>query len=217
MVLILVATILLFLTIRDSRWPRTLRGWIIGSVALLSVLIAAALIWILYELPALSVIPAEQIVQGATAGIPTPDLSSLTSEERAMTARGQYLFTVASCAFCHNANGSGGLKVSWRPFGTLWVRNITPDRETGIGTWTDAAIARAIRSGINAEGRPLHWQGMVWDHASNWDEEDIRALVAFLRRSPPVRRSVPAASPPSPDDCEIYTFWVTPSSVAGCK
>jgi mono/diheme cytochrome c family protein len=217
MVLILMGTTLLVVTIRDGSWPRTPRGWILASVATCSVLVAAALVWILYELPALSMIPAEQIVQGATAGIPTPDPSSLTSEERAMTTRGQYLFKVASCAFCHNPDGSGGLKVSWRPFGTLWVRNITRDRETGIGTWTDAAIARAIRSGVTRDGRPLHWQGMIWDHASNWDEEDIRSLVAFLRRIPPVRHSIPPARPPAPDDCEIYTFWVTPSSVAGCR
>jgi nicotinate dehydrogenase subunit B len=140
----------------------------------------------------------------------------LTPEERAMTARGQYLFEVASCAFCHGPNGSGGLKVSWRPLGTLWVRNITPDRDTGIGAWSDAAIARAIRSGLTPDGRALHWQGMIWDHASNWDEEDIRALVAYLRKIPPVRHAVPPTRPPSPDDCEIYTFWVTPSTTAGC-
>ena len=86
-----------------------------------------------------------------------------------------------------------------------------------LAAGNDAAIALAIRSGVSADGRPLHWQGMIWDHASNWDEEDVRSLVAFLRRIPAVRRGIPAARPPAPDDCEIYTFWVTPSSVAGCK
>jgi len=134
-----------------------------------------------------------------------------------MTARGRYVFTVASCAFCHNPDGSGGLKVSWRPFGTLWVRNITPDRETGIGTWSDAAIARAVRSGLTPDGRVLHWQGMIWDHASNWDEEDIRALIAYLRKIPAVRHAIPPVGPPSSDDCEVYTFWVSSSRSAGCR
>lgn len=54
----------------------------------------------------------------------------------------------------------------------------------GIGGWTEPAIARAIRSGIASDGRALHWQGMIWDHASNWDKEDIRALVVYLPKDP---------------------------------
>ena len=99
----------------------------------------------------------------------------------------------------------------------MWVRNITPDRETGIGTWSDAAIARAVRSGLTPDGRVLHWQGMIWDHASNWDEEDIRALIAYLRKIPAVRRAIPPVGPPSSDDCEVYTFWVSSSRSAGCR
>ena len=204
------------ITIRERRWPARPRSWFFLILATLAFGVAAALTWMFDELPALSFIPPEQIVRGATAGIPDPETTQLTPEARAMTARGQYIFKVASCAFCHNPDGSGGLKVSWRPFGTLWVRNITPDRETGIGAWTDASIARAIRSGLTPDGRVLHWQGMIWDHASNWDEEDIRAVIAYLRRMPPVRHAVPSARPPASDDCEVYTFWVSPSSAAGC-
>jgi hypothetical protein len=57
-------------------------------------------------------------------------------------------------------------KLTWRPLGTVWARNLTPDRETGLGAWTDDEIARAIRGGIAKGGRPLHWQAMIWDHAS---------------------------------------------------
>ncbi len=204
------------ITIRERRWPRGVRSWLFLFLTTVGLVFTATVTWAIYGLPALPFIPPEQIVRGATAGIPTPDMAPLTPEERTMTARGQYLFEVASCAFCHNPDGSGGPKVSWRPFGTLWVRNITPDRETGIGAWTDAAIARAIRSGLTPDGRVLHWQGMIWDHASNWDEEDIRALIAYLRKIPPVRHAIPPTRLPSPDDCEVYTFWVSPSSVPGC-
>jgi hypothetical protein len=58
---------------------------------------------------------------------------------------------------------------------------------------------------------------MIWDHASNWDEEDIRSVVSYLRRIPPVRHSVPPARPPSADDCEIYTFYLNQSTVPGCR
>jgi cytochrome c553 len=131
--------------------------------------------------------------------------------------RGRYVFSVASCALCHGTDGSGGLKVNWAPFGTLWARNISPDAATGIGDWSDAQIARAIRSGVSRDGRPLHWQGMIWDHASNWDEEDIRAVVAYLRAIPPVRHVIPAPRPPAPGDCAIYSFWLKQTTVPGCR
>jgi hypothetical protein len=57
---------------------------------------------------------------------------------------------------------------------------------------------------------------MIWDHASNWDEEDIREIVSYLRKIPPVQSRVPAARAQSADDCETYTFWIGPSSTAGC-
>ena len=88
---------------------------------------------------------------------------------------------------------------------------------TGIGGWSDAQIARAIRAGVSRDGRALHWQGMTWDHASNWDEEDVRALVVYLRSLPPVRHAIPAPRPPAPDDCVVYSFWVKRSAVPGCR
>jgi mono/diheme cytochrome c family protein len=217
LILVFGGAVILLITIRHGARPTTIAQWLLRVGGLLAVVCLGVVIWVVYELPALSVIPPDQIVQGATAGLPVPDTSTLNAEERAMVARGGYLFKVASCAFCHNPDGSGGLKVSWRPFGTLWTRNITPDRETGLGRWSDAAIARAIRSGITPDGRTLHWQGMIWDHASNWDEEDIRSIIAYLRRIPPVRHPVPSARPPSADDCEIYTFYVKQSTEPGCR
>lgn len=175
--------------------------------------------WMLYELPFLPIIPVKQIVAGATGGgPPRPNASAFPSDEQATLAeRGRYLYAVSSCALCHGGDGAGGLKISWKPMGTLWVRNITPDPNTGIGRWTDQQIARAIRSGVSADGRALHWQGMIWDHASNWDEEDVRALIIFLRTLPPVRRQIPAPRPPASDDCDVYTFWTVPSQTSGCR
>jgi mono/diheme cytochrome c family protein len=203
---------------RGPRFPVTVRGWLTVAVSLFLVLLLGGLGWVLYSLPTLPFIPPGQIANGATAGIPEPGKGSFkTPEQSALVERGRYLFTVASCAFCHSSNGAGGAKVNWKPFGTLWTRNITSDTGTGIGGWSDAQIARAVRSGITADGRTLHWQGMIWDHASNWDEEDIRALVAYLRTLPPVARHVPPVRPPAPDDCTTYTFWVAESSVPGCR
>ena len=102
-------------------------------------------------------------------------------------------------------------------FGTVFVGELTSDRDTGLGAWSDAEIARAIRSGVSRDGRPLFWQGMPWDHFSNLDEEDVASVIAFLRMLPPVARKTPAYRPPGPDDCPIYTFWTVPQQGAGCR
>jgi len=216
--LVLALAALAFLFVGSQRPPRTLGGWFKLSLGGLALLLIGTIGWVLYALPTLAFFPPEQIANAATAGIPElASSASTTPEQRALIERGRYLYTVASCAFCHNPNGAGGQKISWRPFGTLWTRNITSDRQTGIGSWTDPEITRAIRSGMTPDGRTLHWQGMIWDHASNWDEEDVRAIVAYLRELPPVVRQVPASHPPAADDCEVYTFWVARSDEPGCR
>jgi len=123
---------------------------------------------------------------------------------------------VASCAYCHTNVGAGGSKLSGG-LGTIYTPNISSDVKAGLGAWSDEQIARAIRSGVSRNGRPLYWQGMPWDHFSNWDEEDIRAIVAYLRTLPPVAEPVPAYRPPSPDDCKEYTFWTSRNTEPGCR
>jgi mono/diheme cytochrome c family protein len=201
------------------RWPRTWRGWLIAAVTVAGMAAVAVFGWALYGLPALRVIPAEQIAKTVTASIPRLAPADVGSpEQAALAARGRYLYTVASRALCHGNDGAGGAKISWAPFGTLWARNITPDGETGIGAWSDREIARAVRSGVTPHGRVLHRQGRIWDHASNWDEEeDVRAPITYLRAMPPIRRAIPPPRAPSADDCTIYTFWVSRSTAGGCR
>ena len=202
---------------RGRRVPRTLSGWLLTGLVILGILLLSVLSAGLYSMPALRVLPSEQIAQPSLAAVLTPDPSQLGSaEQAALIKRGRYLFTVSSCALCHRPDGSGGLKISWKAFGTLWTRNITSDRGTGIGRWSDREIARAVRSGVTPDGRMLHWQGMIWDHASNWDEQDLRAMIAYLRVLPPVEHPIPAARTPAADDCQKYTFWLTESTSPGC-
>src|SRR5262249_54028216 len=191
------------------RVPRTARGWVVTVLAVIVAGVVAVRAAIIVRLPTLGVIPPTEIV-AATAG-------RIPRAQGELPERGRYLFTVASCALCHGADGAGGAKLSWRPMGTVWARNLTPDRETGLGAWTDGEIARAIRGGISKGRRPLHWQAMICGHASSGDEGGVRALVALLRVLPSVRRARPATRPPAGDDCEVYTFWVDASSAPGCR
>ncbi len=202
----------------ERRLPRGTGGWAKLASAVVAAFVLAGLGWVLYSTPVLWFVPPEQISLSVTAGIPTPDPDGFDGpEERALAERGRYLYTVTSCAFCHGNDGRGGAKVSMRSFGTLWTRNISPDPETGIGDWSDAEIARAIRSGVSRDGGPLHWQGMVWDHLSNLDEEDVRALIVYLRAMPPIENEIPPNRPPSSDDCEEYTFYLIATDRPGCE
>jgi mono/diheme cytochrome c family protein len=175
----------------------------LGIVAILTVALA---IWVIDGLP--TIVPPDQLSKAVLQGVPVPDPKFLAiPEQAALVERGRYLFQVTSCAFCHG-DGRGGNKISWKPFGTLWAKNITSDPETGVGTWSDKQIARAIRSGVSRHGGQLHWQGMIWDLLSNMDEEDLRAVIAYLRTLPPVRMKIPSARPPAADDCAIYSFYL---------
>ncbi len=82
---------------------------------------------------------------------------------------------------------SGGF--TWPiPPGTFYTRNLTPDPETGIGNIPDKAIARALRYGVGHDGRALlpfmEMQGLA--------DDDIAAVISYLRSQPPVRNPVPA-------------------------
>jgi mono/diheme cytochrome c family protein len=202
----------------NRRYPQTISGWIFLFFMVIGIFLLCMVGLAVFRFPGFILIPPDRVANTVLTKIPTPNETHLKSpEQAALVKRGRYLYTVASCALCHGPEGGGGLKISWQAFGTLWTRNITPHPENGIGAWNELEIARAIRSGVTPDGRMLHWQGMIWDHASNWDEEDIRALGAYLRTLPPVDNEVPPARPPAPDDCKKYTFWITPSDLYGCQ
>jgi mono/diheme cytochrome c family protein len=149
---------------------------------------------------------------------PPPEVRAADPDTQALVGRGRYVATIGTCPLCHTGGPSptrpwapfpemgGGVRVRWKVFGTTWSRNLTPDRETGLGDWTAAEIRRAITSGIARDGRLMHWQAMPWDHFSNLSLEDLEALVAYLRHLPPAWSRVPAPVPRRPDDPDADTF-----------
>jgi mono/diheme cytochrome c family protein len=185
---------------------------IAGIVVLASV---SGLLYALSQWPSLPGMPPDPLVKAFNAGQVTPSTSGMSTGRIRMVERGRYLYSV-SCELCHGTDGSGGTPISWKPFGTLWTRNITADPQSGVGAWTDAELARAIRSGVSRDGRQLHWQGMTWDQLSNLEEEDSRAIIAYVRLLPPINRAVPLPRATAADDCETYTFYLDRSDRAGC-
>ncbi|HEU0120980.1 MAG TPA: cytochrome c [Bryobacteraceae bacterium] len=122
--------------------------------------------------------------------------------------RGEYIFTVlADCDGCHSQRDSTkftapavarGRGRGWQmpkelglP-GDIVAPNITPDVETGIGAWTDGEKIRAIREGVNREGRPL-FPMMPYQSFAKMSDDDVQALVAYMNTLPAIRNPLPAS------------------------
>ena len=125
--------------------------------------------------------------------------------------RGKYLVdSVMGCLGCHTETDSrraGSLPVEGRlGAGTRWADanfpwliapNITPDKETGAGNWTDDMLARAIREGIGHDGRAL-FPVMPYQDYRAMSDEDLASVIVYIRSLPVVRNQLPASQIPLP-------------------
>lgn len=123
-------------------------------------------------------------------------------EDAELVARGEYLFHgPAGCSGCHSTvevglamkagdkpTPSGGHVWKMGPLGTLYSPNITADEKTGVGKWSDQDLARMIKHGQRPDGTAGTFMvfavGLIAD-------EDVRALVSYMRTLPPVAHEVP--------------------------
>jgi mono/diheme cytochrome c family protein len=95
--------------------------------------------------------------------------------------------------------------------GTLVAPNITPDPETGVGSWTDDQLTRAIREGISHDGHTL-FPMMPYSHFRRMSDEDLASVVVYLRSLPPVRNTLP---PTKVDFPVKYLIRSVPEPVPG--
>ena len=119
--------------------------------------------------------PAAPAAQGAA----TPELIT----------RGQYLTAAGDCYACHTVRGgepyAGGLEMA-TPFGSLYTSNITPDRETGIGSWTADDFWRAMHEGKSKDGSFLY-PAMPYTNYTKVTREDSDAIYAYIMSLKPVQ------------------------------
>ena len=96
-------------------------------------------------------------------------------------AKGKLLAAMGDCAVCHTAaNGktnAGGLAMP-SPFGTIYTSNITPDLQTGIGSWSYEAFERAMRHGVDREGQYLY-PAFPYTAFSRVTDEDMKSCTPF--------------------------------------
>jgi hypothetical protein len=118
--------------------------------------------------------------------------------------RGKYIANSMGCLYCHSPHDwskrdepvPGGMQGAGQqmPYtdlpGRVVAPNLTPDKETGAGTWSDDALARAIREGIGHDGRTL-FPIMPYSHYRTMPDEDLASVVVYLRSLSPVRNQLP--------------------------
>ena len=137
-----------------------------------------------------------------TYAAPLPD-DIHASTDPAIVAKGEYLvYGPAHCVECHGtsfdslsrlADGvkvplSGGLRMPMGPLGAVYSQNLTPDKETGIGRYSDADFARMMRWAVRPNGRSTVEPMMPF---GNMSRDDLIAILSFLRAQPSVRNRVP--------------------------
>jgi cytochrome c oxidase cbb3-type subunit 2 len=120
-------------------------------------------------------------------------------------ARGRYLVDTMGCALCHSPIDehkrlipgfymAGGMRIHIEPYGDYPTGNLTSDKATGLGTWTDDEIKRVVTKGILKDGSRLLPYPMDWPSYASTSASDLDAIVAYLRTVPPIVNKVPAPS-----------------------
>ena len=158
---------------------------------------------------------------------PAPDaakLSELSQSDASRVAHGRYLVEITGCAACHTDGALIGAPDATRqlagshlgiaytdPFsdshpGVAYPSNLTPDPKTGLGTWTDAQIAAAIRKGESGGGSG-HLVVMSWPLYQHMTDDDVDAIVAYLRSIPAIEHGVPKRIEPGTRASASYVYF----------
>ncbi|AZG71683.1 cytochrome c [Shewanella livingstonensis] len=110
-----------------------------------------------------------------------PDYSSQVIEQ------GKILAAAGYCSTCHTPPGGSAYAGNYEmhsEFGTIYSSNITPDVETGIGSWSEVAFARAMRTGVSRDGHHL-LPAFPYEHFNKMTDDDISAIYAYIMTSVP--------------------------------
>jgi mono/diheme cytochrome c family protein len=127
--------------------------------------------------------------QPEIAAVARPDPGSF---DKALVERGRVLANYGDCTACHTRPDgppfAGNLPLK-TPFGTIYTSNITPDAETGIGTWSREAFRRSMKDGVDRNGTHLY-PAFPYDHFTKVKDADIDAIYAYLMAAiEPVRET----------------------------
>jgi cytochrome c5 len=140
-----------------------------------------------------------------------PPTHAATGDEEALIKRGEYLAKMGDCIACHTdvkggtPSYSGGLPIA-TPFGTFYSPNITPDKETGIGNWTEEDFIRALKDGRNPKGQN-YFPVFPYIYFSKMSTDDIRAMYAYFMSIPAVKQENKSLPFPFNVPGARFTLW----------
>jgi mono/diheme cytochrome c family protein len=170
----------------------TTRGWLIAATIVV-IIGLAAFVWIVGGPGPMDFAGGPKV---ALADYHGADGVPAALKDASLVKRGEYLARAADCMVCHTAEGgkeyAGGYAFTL-PFGTLYSSNITPDKETGIGNYTDAQFLAAMHRGIRADGKRLY-PAMPFTSYTYISDADALAIKAYLFSLAPVHASARANS-----------------------
>jgi mono/diheme cytochrome c family protein len=150
-------------------------------------------------------------------------VSSAVLADDGEIARGKYLVTIGGCNDCHTpgallgkpdfSRALSGSEVGFAipGLGVFAGPNLTPDKETGLGDWTDDQIISAVTVGVTPDGRRLA-PIMPYAALSHLSSDDAHAIVAYLRSLPPVKNAVPGPFGPKETPTTLV-FVIVPGEV----
>jgi mono/diheme cytochrome c family protein len=160
----------------------------------------------------------------ATTILDAPSPVGVDAENQPAVTRGEYLVELLGCGACHTqgaligepdmslalAGSSIGIAYT-SPFenerpGIVFAPNLTPDRDTGLGRWTDEEIKDAVRTGLGRHG-PERILVMPWQGYSQITEDDAWAIVAYLRSLEPIENQVPVNVAVGRSTSETYVHF----------
>ncbi len=142
---------------------------------------------------------AARIVTAAALGLGLVTATASADDASDLVKRGEELATAGDCTSCHTATGgkpfAGGLEMK-TPFGTLSTPNLTPDKATGLGNWTEEQFYTAMHQGIGNQGEYLY-PVFPYPSFTKVRKDDVKAIWAYLQSLEPVH------APRKPSDMQF--------------
>jgi len=166
----------------------------------------------------------DELNRTGVVAAPGPEGSRYAPADRDTIDRGRYLVELLGCGACHTDGAFEGAPDMNKPLagsqtgiartnplenehpGVVYPPNITPDEDTGIGLWSDNQVANAVRAGIGRHGS-RRISAMPWQGYAKMTEDDVEAIVAYLRSIKPIRNKVPAEVAPGRKASKPFVYF----------
>ena len=176
------------------------------------------------DAPPASSVQCEELDTVTVIASPPPVAGQYHPSDRDKIDRGAYLIELLGCGSCHTNGAFDGEPDMTRSLagsdtgiaytnpvgdkypGIVYPSNITPDEETGIGSWSDQQITAAIRSGIGRHG-DRRIATMPWQGYARMTDDDAAAMVAYLRSIKSIRNTVPKEVAPGKPAASPFIYF----------